>query len=105
MYNKLLKSGTTYAMMLGVILIFIFGAGIFAGGTKVNEAGVEVVEVGIGLQITIALALIALIAMIVGIVLDIAQAGKKGIKSMIRICSFSWFVFHTSGICYHRKRW
>jgi hypothetical protein len=83
MYNKLLKSGTTYAMMLGVILIFIFGAGIFAGGTKVNDAGVEVVEVGIGLQITIALALIALLAMIVGIVLDIAQAGKKGIKSMI----------------------
>lgn len=83
MYNKLLKSGTTYAMMLGVILIFIFAAGIIAGGTTVNADGVEVVEVGIGLQITIALTIIALLAMIVGIIMDIAQAGKKGLKAIL----------------------
>ncbi|MBK8621689.1 MAG: hypothetical protein IPN79_07975 [Saprospiraceae bacterium] len=83
MYNKLLKSGTTYAMMLGVILIFIFGAGIFAGGTTVNADGVEVVEVGVGLQITIALTIIAMLAMIIGIIMDIAQAGKKGLKAIL----------------------
>jgi hypothetical protein len=83
MYNKLLKNGTTIAMLVGLVLIIVFGIGIYAGGTTVNDAGVEVVEVGLGLQITILLTIIALLAMVFGIGLDIFQAGKKGLKSLL----------------------
>ena len=45
MYNKLLKNGTAIAMIVGTIMIALFGIGIMTGETTVNDAGVEVVEV------------------------------------------------------------
>ncbi|MBK6782367.1 MAG: hypothetical protein IPG79_00375 [Saprospiraceae bacterium] len=50
MYNKLLKNGTAIAMIVGTIMIALFGIGIMTGETTVNDAGVEVVEVGLGLD-------------------------------------------------------
>ncbi|MBK8818648.1 MAG: hypothetical protein IPN49_05980 [Saprospiraceae bacterium] len=83
MYNKLLKNGTAIAMIVGTIMIALFGIGIMTGETTVNDAGVEVVEVGLGLRITIILIVLAFIAMLLSIVKDISISGKKGIRSLI----------------------
>jgi hypothetical protein len=83
MYNKLLKNGTTIAMLTGIVLIVLFAIGIIAGETTVDANGVESVDVGLGLQITMILIILAFIAMIIGIGRDILIAGKKGIRSLI----------------------
>lgn len=70
-------------MLVGTVLIAIFVIGIITGESTVNAAGVDVVEVGIGLQITILLIILASLAMIFGIGKDIFLAGKKGIRSTI----------------------
>lgn len=83
MYNKLLKNGTTIAMATGIILIALFAIGIMTGERTMDANGVESVSVGLGLQITVVLIVLAFIAMLIGIIRDISIAGKKGIRSLI----------------------
>ncbi|MFZ1705183.1 MAG: hypothetical protein WAT79_12620 [Saprospiraceae bacterium] len=83
MYNKLLKNGTAYAMLVGVVLIILFAIGIITGETTVDANGVEGVDVGLGLQITMVLIVLTFIVMAFAIGKDILIAGKKGIRSVI----------------------
>ena len=83
MYQKLLKNGTAYAMLIGVVLIALFAIGIITGETTVDANGVESVDVGLGLQITVVLIILTFIAMLIAIVKDITISGKKGIRSVI----------------------
>lgn len=83
MYQKLLKNGTAIAMLVGVVLIALFAVGIITGDKTVDANGVESVDVGLGLRITVILIFLAFIAMVVGVIKDILLSGKKGIRSVI----------------------
>ena len=71
------------AMIVGMVLIALFAVGIMTGEKTVDANGVESVDVGLGLQITILLIILAFIAMVIGVGKDIILSGKKGIRSFI----------------------
>ncbi len=83
MYNKLLKNGTTYAMIVGAVLIAIFALGIIFGDRSVDANGVEAVEVDLGLQMTVVLTILTFLAMVLAVFKDIFLAGRSGLKALM----------------------